>query len=48
MFFFFYYFPPFPWQVTANVTVVSVVVRRDGPGRSVSILCPVLCLWRAV
>lgn len=39
---------PFPWQVTASVTVVSVVVRRDGLGRSVSILCPAPYLWRAV
>lgn len=35
-------------QVTASVTVVSVVVRRDGPGRSVNIRCPAPCLWRAV
>lgn len=43
-----FYFPPFPWQVMASVTVVSVAVRRDGLGKSVSIHSLAPCLWRAV
>lgn len=44
----YFFYLLFSWQVTASVTVASVVVRKDGLGRSVSILCPASCLWRAV
>lgn len=35
-------------QVMASVIVAGVTARRDGLERSVSILCPAPCLWRAV
>lgn len=35
-------------QVMANATVAGVTARKGGQGISVSILCPVRCLWKAV
>lgn len=34
-------------QVMASVIVAGVTARKDGLGRSASILCPAPCLWRA-